>query len=48
MAKKSNSLLLSEITADCRKFADDLMNKHKDIVIFFDVHDQEDLEKEAS
>ena len=50
MAKKSSDkeLRLSEIKADCRKFANDLMSKHKDIVIFFDVHDEQDLWKELN
>ena len=41
-----NDLLISELTAKVKDFTDKIMNQHKDIVIFFDVCDSNELYNE--
>ena len=43
MAKKSNDLLISELTAKYQVLADIDMKKHKDIVIHITVFDQREM-----
>ncbi len=43
---KMNKLLISEITAKVKDFTDEIMERHEDIVIFFDVFDEKELGEE--
>tara|TARA_Y100001938_G_scaffold141482_1_gene211318 strand:- start:2949 stop:3080 length:132 start_codon:yes stop_codon:yes gene_type:complete len=41
-----NKLLISEIKSKVKHFTDEIMERHEDIVILFDVFDEKELEDE--